>query len=163
MWFTRWHHFSVHPNDVIAFYNSVWPSFFPTFWKFESDITHGTTFLYILWMPMSLPWLAILQGRMTVSPSTTSISWLWVTNSVNRFQLYVSLFIIYFIFTWSQSLHIFVRKSYKYIRFSQFFGLFLEICVKLGKSCLVGSAPGSLAPCDSSPAKAEEDSDEEEE
>jgi hypothetical protein len=46
VWFTWWHHFSVHPDDVIMFFNS----FFPAFWKFESDITHGSTFLYILWV-----------------------------------------------------------------------------------------------------------------
>jgi hypothetical protein len=52
VWFTRWHHFSVHPDDVIAFFNS----FFPAFWKFESDITYGSTFLYILWCVPRLKW-----------------------------------------------------------------------------------------------------------
>jgi hypothetical protein len=50
VWFTRWRHFSVHPDVVIVFFNS----FFPAFWKFESDITHGSTFLYILWQKHTL-------------------------------------------------------------------------------------------------------------
>jgi hypothetical protein len=45
MWFT---------DDVIFQFTQMTSSHFSTyffaFWKFESDITHGSTFLYILWV-----------------------------------------------------------------------------------------------------------------
>jgi hypothetical protein len=59
MWFTQWCNFLVHPNDISTFFNSMWPSIFPAFWKFETDITHGATFLYI--GTLSLATLAVFK------------------------------------------------------------------------------------------------------
>jgi hypothetical protein len=73
MWFTRWCHLSVHPDDVIAFFNSVGPSFFPAFWKFESDITHGATFLYILCLFTNSYWSAQVTWLQT--SSTFQLAW----------------------------------------------------------------------------------------
>ena len=51
-----------------------------SFWSplAKRDFENNVSLCQVL---LTLPWLAILQGKMTVSPRTTLMSWSWVTNS----------------------------------------------------------------------------------
>jgi hypothetical protein len=49
VWFTWWRHFSVHPDDVIAFFNP----FFPPLENLKvTSLTAPPFYIYILWFPL---------------------------------------------------------------------------------------------------------------
>jgi hypothetical protein len=76
----------------------VGPSYFPAFWKFESDITHGATFLYILWAKIIFlqkhrtPVLQTGSNLTIVSHNDSALK--NATSSLVRFENNISLYFV---------------------------------------------------------------------